>query len=65
MTISEATKILEEYNHWRRAEGRYGWNGGMPGDPMPNSAKEIGEAIDVCVDALKKTLEYLSKEEGK
>lgn len=54
MTTTEAAKILAEFNKWRRGEPPYNWSD----DPkkrkeLPYTPKQIGEAIDVAVEAMK------------
>jgi len=45
MNEKEAHKLLEYYNRWRRGDDI----------EMPNP-KEVGEAIDVAIDALKRLI---------
>ena len=54
MTPTEAAKILAEFNRWRRGEPPYDWSD----DPanrkdLPYTPKQIGEAIDIAVQAMK------------
>ena len=44
MTLTEAKKVLEDYNAWRRHEGE-------PTD-CPHSALKIGAAIDLAVHTM-------------
>lgn len=50
MTIKEAISILEEHNKWRRSQPPY--DGIIPTYDLP-SPKEIGEAIDVAIRAMR------------
>ena len=52
MTIEEAYKILCEFQMWRRYEGKYAW-----GEPLICTPKEIGIALDVAIETLKKEVE--------
>lgn len=48
MTNHQAATILREYNDWRRHEG-------TP-CPPPRSTNEIGEAIDLAIETLSRTI---------
>ena len=54
MTPAEAAKILVEFNRWRRGDPPYDWSA----DPakrkeLPYTPRQIGEAIDIAVQAMK------------
>lgn len=52
MTIEEAYEVLREFQMWRRGEGKYKWSKIPKG--LPYSAKEVGVALDVAIETLKK-----------
>lgn len=51
MTAKRALEILRELNEWRRGTGRYEFHENpVTNEPLPFTAAEIGQAIDVaCV----------------
>ena len=53
MTPKEAYEALREFNLWRRAEGVYEsfYN------EFPYTPKEVGIALDVAIETLKKEVE--------
>lgn len=55
MTPKEAYEVLREFQMWRRAEGKYKWSE-IP-EALPYSAKEVGVALDVAIEMLKKEVE--------
>lgn len=58
MTPKEALEVLREFQKWRRGEGKYKW-GETPSEneQLPYSSKEIGVALDVAIETLKKEVE--------
>ena len=56
MTPKEAYEVLREFQMWRRAEGKYRiqWNKPLP---FPYSHQEVGIALDVAIETLKKEVE--------
>lgn len=48
MTLTEARKVLERYNNWRR------YDGPLEQSPTQPEPKEVGEAIDVAIEILPK-----------
>ena len=58
MTPKEAYEVLCEFQMWRRCEGKYKWSETpSENEPLPYSSKEIGVAIDVATEKLKKEVE--------
>ena len=53
MTPKETYEVLREFNLWRRGEGKYeGFY-----QKFPYTPKEIGIALDVAIEKLKKEVE--------
>lgn len=57
MTLTEARKVLERYNNWRK------YDGPLEQSPTQPEPKEIGEAIDVAIEILPKESTRPSAEE--
>ena len=62
MTIKEAADILDEFNKWRRGQGKYGWKEN-PSEYLvcPYSPGEIGVAIDTLVEHAREHGDQTSK----
>lgn len=56
MTLKEAYEALREFQMWRRGEGRYRiqCDDSLHLEPLPYSPKEVGIALDVAIETLKK-----------
>lgn len=58
MTPKETYEVLCEFQAWRRGEGKYAFSETpSENEPLPYSAKEIGIALDVAIETLKKEVE--------
>lgn len=58
MTIEEAYEVLCELQAWRRSEGKYAFSETpSENEQLPYSSKEVGIALDVAIETLKKEVE--------
>ena len=58
MTKKKALEVLREFQMWRRCEGKYKWSETpSENETLPYTPKEIGFALDVAFDTLKKEVE--------
>lgn len=54
MNRTTACKILDTYQKWSRGIGEFAWNKDpIKNKPLPYAPREVGEAIDVAITALK------------